>query len=377
MRIQLQSFFKILVLLWFLLPLFNHDTGNAQIYRYQDENGVWHYTDNPVNLPQKSESVDTVQSGGNSAGSESIPQNDLVAYLKEKFPQRNQIETAISKVVSITSPKGSGSGFFITNDGYIITNRHVLVGDKNRIKDTEKRIESFEGGMKDIKRQLNEEEERLEDAKDQLAKDKEMIDKQPDGSTKRYNQKLYEYNKRELERWERDLDRRKSRFRRAKDYTDDQISSYNMSNVEAYYAKNFKILVADNTELTVRLIKISEKHDLALLKLDGYKTPSLLPTRSKSVAAGEPVYAIGNPISLKFNAAKGVVSGFQDGYVKTDAHIYPGNSGGPLVTPDGRVIGINTLKQLTYKFEGLGFAIPIETAISEFRGHLGGRVTIP
>lgn len=52
--------------------------------------------------------------------------------------------------------------------------------------------------------------------------------------------------------------------------------------------------------------------------------------------------------------------------MQINAQIYPGNSGGPLVTAQGRVLGINTFKTLTLKFEGLGFAIPIETALREF-----------
>jgi S1-C subfamily serine protease len=58
------------------------------------------------------------------------------------------------------------------------------------------------------------------------------------------------------------------------------------------------------------------------------------------------------------------------GYVKTDASIYPGSSGGPLVPEDEKVIGINTLKKLTHNFEGLGFASPVETAVQEFDAYL-------
>ena len=56
--------------------------------------------------------------------------------------------------------------------------------------------------------------------------------------------------------------------------------------------------------------------------------------------------------------------------MQTNAQIYPGNSGGPLVTQSGRVVGINTFKQLTRKYEGLGFAIPIERAYQEFGRYL-------
>jgi S1-C subfamily serine protease len=72
--------------------------------------------------------------------------------------------------------------------------------------------------------------------------------------------------------------------------------------------------------------------------------------------------------------SSGIISGYEKGYIKTNAQVYPGNSGGPLIMTGGEVIGVNTMKLLTRQFEGLGFAIPIETAISEFdnilRGHL-------
>ncbi|UCD82987.1 MAG: trypsin-like peptidase domain-containing protein [Desulfobacterales bacterium] len=79
---------------------------------------------------------------------------------------------------------------------------------------------------------------------------------------------------------------------------------------------------------------------------------------------------MGNPIHLKNSVAAGIMSGHENGFVKTDAQIYPGNSGGPLINENGQVIGINTMKMLTRNFEGLGFAIPIETAMTEFQTFL-------
>lgn len=107
-----------------------------------------------------------------------------------------------------------------------------------------------------------------------------------------------------------------------------------------------------------------------MLKLDGYKTPFIRPGDSGRLFQGQTVCAIGSPINLRDSVSKGIVSGFSKGYIQTDAQIYPGNSGGPLITDKGQVVGINTLKKLTRNFEGLGFAIPIDTAINEFAGEL-------
>ena len=89
-----------------------------------------------------------------------------------------------------------------------------------------------------------------------------------------------------------------------------------------------------------------------------------------SISKGEDVYAIGNPARLKNSVAKGTFSGFEGQFAKTDAKIYPGNSGGPLVSLNGHIIGVNTFKKLTQKFEGLGFALQIEYVLSEFDSFL-------
>jgi S1-C subfamily serine protease len=66
----------------------------------------------------------------------------------------------------------------------------------------------------------------------------------------------------------------------------------------------------------------------------------------------------------------GVISNSRGDYIQTNAEIYPGNSGGPLVTESGRVVGVNTMKQITEKFEGLGFAIAFPRVQEEFRNYL-------
>jgi hypothetical protein len=139
-------------------------------------------------------------------------------------------------------------------------------------------------------------------------------------------------------------------------------------------ASHFTIILKDGREFNVYLVAESRDADLALLKLDGYKTPFVKTAMSRQTRQGQDVYAIGSPIGLKDSVSSGIISGYERGYIKTNAHVYPGNSGGPLIMTGGEVIGINTLKMMTRQFEGLGFAIPIETAISEFenilRGHL-------
>ena len=78
------------------------------------------------------------------------------------------------------------------------------------------------------------------------------------------------------------------------------------------------------------------------------------------------MYAVGSPLNLANSVTSGVLSSYRKDHIQTNAEIYPGNSGGPLITKDGRVIGVNTLKLVTEKFEGLGFAIHIDLVFQEF-----------
>jgi len=121
-----------------------------------------------------------------------------------------------------------------------------------------------------------------------------------------------------------------------------------------------------------------ESTDVALIKVDPSQSPGLLPIPlgdSSKVTVGEAVVAIGNPLGLDFSLSSGVVSAtnrelqspngatISDG-IQTDAAINSGNSGGPLINAKGQVIGIN--EQIASQGggnEGIGFAVPINTAV--------------
>ena len=147
-------------------------------------------------------------------------------------------------------------------------------------------------------------------------------------------------------------------------------TDYENRQAVAGISRNFKITLKNKEILYAYLVRASRNHDLALLKVDGCKTPFIYPADMNRVSQRQKVWAIGSPLNIADTMKDGTVSGFSNGYIQTNAQIYPGNSGGPLVNEKGRVVGINTLKELTRKFEGMGLAIPIDTALGEFASEL-------
>ena len=115
---------------------------------------------------------------------------------------------------------------------------------------------------------------------------------------------------------------------------------------------------------------------LAIVKINSKNLPFVTLGDSSNVKVGQSVYAIGNPIGFEFQrtVTSGIISAvdrtilleeegstsYMEDLIQTDATINPGNSGGPLINNQGEVIGINSIKITSA--EGIGFAIPINTA---------------
>ncbi len=138
-------------------------------------------------------------------------------------------------------------------------------------------------------------------------------------------------------------------------------------------AKNIVVSLIDGTTEQAQVLWYDSALDLAVIKVNRTGLSAAEIGDSDTLMVGEPVVAIGNPMSLDLNGTltTGVVSGLNRSItvenvtikplIQTDASINPGNSGGPLFNAQGKVIGINTAKMSTA--EGLGFSIPINVAI--------------
>ena len=338
--------------------------ADAEIYKYQDANGNWVFTDSPPQEVKGIEKMDNMIAGADGL-------TDIAAKLHAAFPPGNEIVRASLAAVSISSPIGTGSGFFISANGHIITNRHVLMGDERQQEAVAERFETVDSHITQADQQVEMEENRLASAREDLDQMKRYLEGLPRGSARRNElESRYQRDLDYVRAWEDRHQRAKEQYLQHKDKYASEKSEYRSKIATAGISRSFKITLKDGTELDAFLVRTSTSHDLALLKVSGCQTPYLRPAASGGLSQGIDVYAIGNPMNLKDSMSKGIISGFRDGFLQTDARIYPGNSGGPLVAADGRVVGVNTMKELTRGFEGLGFAIPIQAVLSEFGDEL-------
>lgn len=138
-------------------------------------------------------------------------------------------------------------------------------------------------------------------------------------------------------------------------------------------AQDIQVLLYDGRIAKATLVGADEESDLAVLKIDASNLPVIHLADKQSLRAGDVVLAIGNPLGLNQTVTMGIVSAIgrqlnsssAEDFIQTDAAINLGNSGGALVNTKGRLVGINTL--LIGKpadAEGIGFAIPVATAMN-------------
>ena len=131
-------------------------------------------------------------------------------------------------------------------------------------------------------------------------------------------------------------------------------------------ANKASIMTYDGKLYGVRLIGYNKENDLAVLEIKSNESFGYMEfADSSTLKVGQKVVALGNPAGLSFTATEGIISSpsrMDNGqyYIQTDVSVNPGNSGGPLINSQGKIVGIINFKLTGY--EGLGFAIPSNRA---------------
>lgn len=135
---------------------------------------------------------------------------------------------------------------------------------------------------------------------------------------------------------------------------------------------DFTVITEDRRTFPASLVGMDAKSDLAVLKIEADQLPHLNLADSDAAEPGQWVLAVGSPLGLTSTVTAGIISAKGrsisllpdldaiESFLQTDAAVNPGNSGGPLVTATGELIGINTaIASRTGRFQGYSFAIPI------------------
>ncbi|MGE5599854.1 MAG: S1C family serine protease [Bacteroidota bacterium] len=149
-------------------------------------------------------------------------------------------------------------------------------------------------------------------------------------------------------------------------------------------AQKLQVTLADKRKFPGRVVGTDREMDLAVVKIDARNLPTVTFGDSDRLQSGQWVLAIGNPLGYHHTVTAGIVSALnrsvenpdKNGYlIQTDASINRGNSGGPLVDLQGRVVGINVaiVSDVQGIGSSLGFAIPIKIAEERLKDLTSGR----
>lgn len=137
-------------------------------------------------------------------------------------------------------------------------------------------------------------------------------------------------------------------------------------------ADEIQVFFNDGRKAAAKVIGTDPDSDLAVLKVEMDRLPTIVLGNSDSLQVGDQVLAIGNPFGVGQTVTSGIVSALGrnqlgintfENFIQTDAAINPGNSGGALVDTNGNLLGINTaIYSRSGGSMGIGFAIPVATA---------------
>jgi len=332
-------------------------TGLAEVFKYKDEAGHWQFSDSPI----KGGVEATARSYSSSSLSNDKVQ-DFVELLTSKYPSSNPVQQATMAVVTIKSKLGSGSGFFVSQDCYLITNKHVVRPAKGKQWDaTQAKIKKNALIFERNRGQIRHEAERLEVNRQKLDDYWTYMNSLSSEKQKDLAQQEYALYKRQFAQDRQRLNDAERRLNEEEKEFNQQQSNFNFSSAVSNVAQSFEIILKDNTKTRANLVKVAPDDDLALLKVKACRAPYLKFTTS-GVSQGTRVHAIGSPLGLRDQLTEGTVTQLSTKGIVTDAQILPGNSGGPLITDNGHVVAVNTIKVAKGSALNIGFGVSIPVA---------------
>ena len=152
------------------------------------------------------------------------------------------------------------------------------------------------------------------------------------------------------------------------------LTNYHVIEIAYYNSLPLVVHLSDGTQYDATIIGYETNNDFAVIKIDATGLNPAVIGNSDGIRVGQRVYAVGNPFGdLVYTMTEGIVSALDrivsvegksiDAF-QFDAAVNSGNSGGPIYNANGEVIGIVTAKYMSSTVEGIGFAIPINDAIS-------------
>lgn len=156
------------------------------------------------------------------------------------------------------------------------------------------------------------------------------------------------------------------------------LADCNMIVTNEHVVRDNKFVVIDGEGIEKQMVDvvfIDQKFDLAFLEVPPEHSMPRITLRDTTVppSEGEEIIAVGHPYGLKYTITKGIISNTMHevsgvNYIQHDAALNPGNSGGPLISKLGRIVGINTF--IIKNGSNIGFSLParyLESAIKDFQ----------
>jgi hypothetical protein len=285
-RFIMKTVLRFAAIIFFCLcaAIFLGRSPEAAVYKYQDENGVWHFSDAPPDVAE-----DAVEQMVRDKKVKITTGTDLQKQLSKKLPAQNKIEHARIATVLIKIASHYGSGFFITDNGYIVTNKYVVHEGAEELVKVQKELEIEQEKLDRIANRLSDENFWLEEENAWLMETQAELERirRLMGNSARslsraekndYNEQTTEYNvrlgtysgrKSEYGRQEQQYNNMEATFQNRR-------YDYDKMDIKIHSQRECTVILADETKLIAEEVAVSDKHDLL-----GSTPKKMSPRRSK------------------------------------------------------------------------------------------------